>query len=181
MNRKIQTALALSLALIPTTWVTPAAAQQGGMGQPSTMHDGMPMQGMMHGGMGQQGMMHDGMPMQGMMCPGMMNGMMGSGMMGRPMMQGGMMGMGGMGMPMARAFDTNGDGQFTPEEIGVGLRTEFTKYDTSSDGALSLDEFQSFYTEMTRMRTVRAFQHADADGDGRITTEEMTFGLPTTP
>lgn len=167
MNRKIQTAFALSLALIPTTWVTPAAAQQGGMWQQGTMHDDMPMQGMMHGGMGQQGMM----------CPGMM----GSGMMGRPMMQGGMMGMSGMGMPMARAFDTNGDGQFTPEEIGAGLRAEFTKYDTSSDGALSLDEFQSFYTETTRMMTVRAFQHADADGDGRITTEEMTFGLPTTP
>lgn len=128
----------------------------------------MPMHDMM------QGQMMPG----GMMGPGMMNGMMGPGMMGGPMMQGGMT---GMGMPLARAFDTNGDGQLTPEEMGAGLRAEMTKYDANSDGSLSLDEFQSFYTEMTRTMMVRAFQHVDADGDGRVTPEEMTFGLPTTP
>lgn len=180
MTRTIRTALTLSLALAPIAWVGPATAQQGGMGQQGMMYDDMPMHDMM------QGQMMPG----GMMGPGMMGpGMMGSGMMGGPMMQGGMMmpggmmgpGMMGMGMPLARAFDTNGDGQLTPEEMEAGLRAELTKYDANSDGSLSLDEFQSFYAEMTRTMMVRAFQHADADGDGRVTPEEMTFGLPTTP
>lgn len=183
MIRAIRTALTLYLALAPIAWVGPATAQQG------MMHDGMPMHDMMQGQMmpGTQGQMCP----SGMMCPGMMGmdgmgmpgGMMGSGMMGGPMMQGGMMGPGmmGMGMPLARAFDTNGDGQLTPEEMGAGLRAELTKYDANGDSSLSLDEFQSFYADMTRTMMVRAFQHADADGDGRVTPEEMTFGLPTTP
>lgn len=45
--------------------------------------------------------------------------------------------------------------------------------DLNKDGALSLEEFDTLYRELTRTRMVRAFQSLDSDGDGVISAEEM--------
>lgn len=45
--------------------------------------------------------------------------------------------------------------------------------DLNKDGALSLEEFDTLYRELTRTRMVRSFQSLDSDGDGVISAEEM--------
>lgn len=123
---------------------------------------GMAMKGkgMMPGGM----MDHMGtmMRMHGQM---MGSGMMGSGLMGP--MPGGMMGL------MAQ-LDQDGDGEVTGEEARSALGAKLSDYDADGDGTLSIAEFETLHSAMIREMMVDRFQHLDADGDGRVTADEMT-------
>lgn len=111
------------------------------------------------------GMMHNGGPeMMGMMKR-MHGEMMGGGMMG---------GMGPMGGDTMQKFDTDGDGTMTPNEMRTQLQAKLTEFDSDSDSALSIAEFETLHSAMIREMMVDKFQHLDADGDGAVTAEEMT-------
>jgi len=53
------------------------------------------------------------------------------------------------------------------------MRSSMEEFDGNSDGALSLDEFESLHSAMFRERMVDRFQHLDADGDGIVTEAEL--------
>ena len=114
----------------------------------------------MHGNMGQMMMMHRGMAGNTGIGPmnrpgqGVMN------MMDNDMMQMMMMGNNGMRQPSA-------------EGLGNMLNAALTDYDADGDGALSLDEFQTFHSALIRDIMVDRFQHLDADGDGKISKDEI--------
>lgn len=118
----------------------------GGMGPADDMGDMMQMMMRMHG------------PMMG-------GGMMGSGA--------GPMGFGMMGGQFGEAFDADGNGTVTPEELRAGLTAQLKQYDADGDGSLSLAEFEALHNAMTRNFMVDRFQALDEDGDGKITGDEM--------
>jgi len=70
-------------------------------------------------------------------------------------------------------IDADDDGSITQEEVDTFRANQLSATDTSGDGALSIEEFDTIYRELTRMRMVRAFQRLDSDGDGTISPEEM--------
>jgi len=122
-----------------------------------------------------RGGMHQGQAMMG----GAQNGeMMGDaqGMMAMMRMHGQMMNMhqgAGMMPAMMQDFDTDGDGQVTPEEAQAGLQALLEKYDADGNGTLSLDEFEALHNDAARDVTVDRFQWLDDDGDGQITADEI--------
>ncbi|MDK3074602.1 hypothetical protein QO034_16030 [Sedimentitalea sp. JM2-8] len=69
--------------------------------------------------------------------------------------------------------DADGDGSVTQVEIDTFRAAKVGEADTSGDGALSIEEFDTLYREFTRSRMVDAFQDLDADGDGVISAAEM--------
>lgn len=69
--------------------------------------------------------------------------------------------------------DADGDGSVTQAEIDSYRSTKVGEADTSGDGALSIDEFDTLYREFTRSRMVDTFQDFDADGDGVVSAEEL--------
>lgn len=89
--------------------------------------------------------------------------------------------MGGHGGPGGREgfielfeqVDSDGNGLVTQEEIDIYRSAKVGEADTSGDGALSIEEFDTIYREMTRSRMVDAFQRLDADGDGVVSEAEM--------
>ena len=82
--------------------------------------------------------------------------------------------MGGLpGASLMFAFDDDGNGTVTPQEMRSKLETLRGKYDANSDGALSIDEFEALHSALIRETMVDRFQHLDADGDGSVTEEEM--------
>ncbi len=125
-----------------------------------------------HGAMGNMGAMGAGAMGPGAMGPGANMGAMG-GNMGNM----GNMGMMGSDQHMA-AYDTDGDGTLSADEIAAGIKAELVKYDTDANGTLSLDEFAAMQADMQaetlRMMAVRAFQMHDSDGDAQVTEAEMT-------
>lgn len=132
---------------------------------------------------------HDG-GRRGMHRHGMDMGMgMGMGMEGSGMGAGGMTGrMHRMGPPSAEeraetdkalfaALDADGNGALSPEEFGrhheammqVHRDRAFDRLDANKDGVLSKDELPSPADRLTRL---------DADGDGKVTPEEMRAKRP---
>lgn len=71
------------------------------------------------------------------------------------------------------AADADGDRTVTQAEIDAYRTTRLAEVDASGDGALSIEEFDTLYRDLTRSRMVDAFQALDADGDGQISPEEM--------
>lgn len=69
--------------------------------------------------------------------------------------------------------DADGDGSVTQVEIDTFRAAKVGEADSSGDGALSIEEFDTLYREFTRSRMVDAFQDLDADGDGVISAAEM--------
>ena len=126
-----------------------------------------------HGG--QTGARQGGGVMQQGAASGMMGGQGGmSGMMAHMQKMGGGM-MGGMGpMSMMLAFDTDGDGTVSPEELRTGLQAKLGEFDADGDGSLSISEFETLHSAMIRETMVDRFQYLDADGDGTVTAGEMT-------
>jgi len=84
-------------------------------------------------------------------------------------------GRGGPGMfgAMMQKVDADADGAVTQAEIDTFRATLVTGADTSGEGDISLDEFETIYLEMIRDRMVDAFQNLDSDGDGVVTQAEM--------
>lgn len=80
---------------------------------------------------------------------------------------------GAMYVTLFGAVDANEDGAVTQEEVDAFRAQKLSEADSSGDGALSIEEFDTLYREFTRSRMVDAFQDLDADGDGVIGTEEM--------
>lgn len=79
----------------------------------------------------------------------------------------------GMMRQIMEQVDANGDRAVTQEEIDTYRAARVAEADVSGDGNLSLEEFETAYAQMTRMRMVDAFQELDQDGDGQITQAEM--------
>ncbi|MDA5095782.1 calcium-binding protein [Aliiroseovarius sp. KMU-50] len=131
---------------------------------------------MMHGMMQMMMQMHGGMMPSGMMGGGMMGGTIGKmdtlngmGMMDRDMislMHGSMMN--------GLDADADGDGVVTPGEAHGQLQAMHSQGDLDGDGMLSLEEFEALHGRMIRDMMVDRFQHLDADGDGKVTSGEMT-------
>lgn len=82
---------------------------------------------------------------------------------------------GGRGMfgQMMEKVDADGDRAVTQAEIDTFRAAVVSDADTSGDGDISLDEFETIYLNMMRDRMVDAFQKLDADGDGVVTQAEM--------
>ncbi len=90
-------------------------------------------------------------------------------------------GRGGSGM-MQQIFtrmDSDGNGAITQEEVDTFRAAQVAAADASGDGALSIDEFDTAYRDLTRSKMVRAFQRLDADGDGSISAAEMDAQIGT--
>jgi len=71
------------------------------------------------------------------------------------------------------AFDANGDGALTPNEMKAGLQARLEKYDTDGNANLSLDEYAALFADETRNRMVDRFQALDDNGDGQVTADEF--------
>ena len=150
-----------ALGLIASTVTAGAAIAQGtpqhggGAGQAATApHQGGMGSGGQAGGMGNMGGM---MQMMQKMHGQMMSGDMGGGMMGAANM----------------AFDTDGDGKVSPDEMRAGLAAQLAQYDADGDGVLSIAEFEALNSAMIRNQMVDRFQALDEDGDGQVTGDEM--------
>ena len=92
---------------------------------------------------------------------------------------GGKRGRGGRGMrgAMMGAFqdaDADGNGSLTQVEIDQFLAAQLADADADTNGSVNLDEFQTIYLERTRPNMVDAFQRLDEDGDGQITSAELS-------
>ncbi len=138
--------------------VTGQRGERAGHGQTENHPDGMGGAGRA-GGMGNMG---DMMQMMQMMHGQMMSGGMGGGMGG-----------GMMGGAVETAFDTDGDGAVSPEELRAGLAAQLKQYDADGNGVLSIAEFETLNTAAIRNLMVDRFQALDEDGDGQITGDEM--------
>ena len=129
-----------------------ATAPMGG--QADMMQAMMRMMMQMHGGMMGGAMMHgQGAGLAdavGMMDRDMMQMMMGSGMMGA-------------GAPEAP----------DPEALRGMMMMRMGEFDGDRDGSMTLPEFEALHGAMMRETMVDRFQHLDADGDGRISGDEM--------
>ncbi|MCB1355305.1 MAG: calcium-binding protein [Maritimibacter sp.] len=127
-------------------------------GNPHQMMQGMmKMMMQMHGGMmgggERMGPTAGAMDRMGMMDQDMMS-----------VMRGAMMG----------GADANGDGTMSGDEVLGMLQSMHADADANGDASLSLEEFEALHIEMTRGLIVDRFQHLDADGDGKVTADEMT-------
>ncbi|WP_238367866.1 hypothetical protein [Mesobacterium pallidum] len=133
-------------------------AAQGAMGPSRFSKDDMPMAGadapMMQNMMRMMMMMHSGG-----MNPGAGNPV-GMGMMDQDMMR----------MMMGNAMMGAMDGGMEPGQM---MQSRLKEYDADGDDALGIDEFASWHAAMMREQMVDRFQHLDADGDGKITPQEM--------
>ena len=83
----------------------------------------------------------------------------------------------GMMQTLFAEVDADGDGRVTQDEIDAFRAAKVRAADTSGDGALSIEEFDTLYREFTRSRMVDAFQDLDANGDGMIDKAEMDARL----
>ncbi len=74
--------------------------------------------------------------------------------------------------PLA-AYDTNGDGSLTQEEVDAARAARLAEFDTDGTPGLSLAEYQALWLDAVRERMVDDFQRYDNDGDGIVTAEEF--------
>lgn len=59
------------------------------------------------------------------------------------------------------------------DDAAKTLRSRLEEYDADGDGNLALAEFEALHAAMVREKTVDKFQHLDADGNGKVTPDEM--------
>lgn len=86
-------------------------------------------------------------------------------------------GHGGGGFAMLDRFDTDKDGKITKAEIKAFQDKALADYDADKDGKLTLEEFQGVWSEFMRNRMVRQFQRLDADGDAKVTMDEIRIPM----
>lgn len=82
-------------------------------------------------------------------------------------------GMRGMFQQVMTEVDADGDGAVTQVEIDTFRSALVEGADTSGDGNLTIEEFETIFAEMVRDHMVDAFQDLDGDGDGNVTAAEM--------
>lgn len=166
------TTLAVTLVFSAASAGQLLASGDHGQGEPATQSGaGMPTS---DGGHGMQQMMtgmHGGK--NGNAGMGQMR-MMGHGMMQQGMMGHGMAGHGGLMSPLMANMLSDGNGKVTAGEAQKRLTEMHVEYDADGDGTLSIAEFEKLHSSLIREMMVDRFQHLDADGDGMVTTEEMT-------
>jgi len=79
-------------------------------------------------------------------------------------------------MEMFQQMDANSDGKVTVDEMKAARAAHFAETDTNGDGFLTTDEMQAGMLakmqERMSQRTDRMMEHADADGDGKISADE---------
>jgi len=78
----------------------------------------------------------------------------------------------GFGM-LDGAFDTDGDGFVSPDEMRAGRLTAIAAFDADANGVLSRDEFETLRQARIQDRTEDQFRRLDANGDGQISAEEF--------
>lgn len=107
--------------------------------------------------------------------PGM--GQMGFGAQDCPMgfgPQGVRMGLGQGGpMKLFADADTNKDGKLDASEIAAYRDKMFAEANPSGKDGIGIQDFETWFWKQHREMMVRAFQHLDADGDGKVTKAEM--------
>ncbi|PFG65067.1 EF hand domain-containing protein [Thioclava sp. ES.031] len=74
-----------------------------------------------------------------------------------------------------KSFDTDADGAVSPEEAKAGIAGLQAKHDADGNGTLSQPEFEALFAEATRGFAERPFAMLDADKDGQLSAEELTF------
>jgi hypothetical protein len=111
------------------------------------------------GGMGNQG----GMKKMMMQMRGQMMGSHG---------EAGMMGGGQMG-DLSRHHD-DGEGAISPEEAHAKMQAMLEEYDIDGNGTLSVGEFEVLNSANSHESMVDRFQMLDSDGDGQVTTDEIS-------
>lgn len=70
-------------------------------------------------------------------------------------------------------LDADGDGQITPSEMRAGARGRFATQDTDGDGFLTAEEAASAKAARFASRFERMLSRRDANGDGRLSLEEL--------
>ncbi|MGB0682546.1 MAG: EF-hand domain-containing protein [Magnetovibrionaceae bacterium] len=80
----------------------------------------------------------------------------------------------GPGAKMERlmAYDGNGDGQITVDEIREGRASMFGEADADKNGTLNRQEFEALAAAKARQRAVQRFDQLDQDGDGEVSKAE---------
>ncbi|MEM8551779.1 MAG: hypothetical protein AAGF45_05315 [Pseudomonadota bacterium] len=76
-------------------------------------------------------------------------------------------------MRFLREADANNNGEITQAEIDTFIAEKVSLGDANGDGALTLEEFQAVWADLSRQAMVRAFQRLDADGSATIATAEL--------
>ena len=77
--------------------------------------------------------------------------------------------------PIYQSFDADENGEVSAAELEAGLVSLHDKFDADNSNSLSADEFSALFSEMTAHISERPFAMLDADGDGLISMDEMTF------
>lgn len=77
--------------------------------------------------------------------------------------------------PAYQALDTDGDGTVTLQEARAGAEALHAAHDADDDGALGEAEFAALFAEIARGMADRPFARLDADGDARISPDELAF------
>jgi len=73
--------------------------------------------------------------------------------------------------------DADANGAVTQAEVDAFRAAQVEAADTSGEGNLSLDEFETVYVELIRSQMVDAFQNLDEDGDASVTPAELDARL----
>ena len=71
-------------------------------------------------------------------------------------------------------FDSNGDGKVSQDEINALQDDYFKNADADNNGTLSLEEFETYFTQQNRDKMVRSFQRLDSDGNASVTQAEFS-------
>ncbi|HEY7765790.1 MAG TPA: hypothetical protein VIB38_12435 [Aestuariivirgaceae bacterium] len=74
---------------------------------------------------------------------------------------------------MLGGIDTNNDHALSQDEVNAAVAARYSRFDANKDGKLSLEEFQSLWSDLTRPLAVRAFQFLDPDGDAAVARAEV--------
>jgi hypothetical protein len=79
--------------------------------------------------------------------------------------------------PSFEQLDTNSDGALTPAELAAHGAARFAAADTNSDGFLDAEELEAAAkardSKRAGKRIERMMEHRDANGDGKLSVEEM--------
>ena len=73
-------------------------------------------------------------------------------------------------------FDANGDGEVSRAEAEAARDARFAQIDSDGDGFVTLEDLTGRATERAQERATRMMERLDADGDGRLSQDELAQG-----